>query len=88
MQFGLKFALEGEHVVGYLTARLEETESEPTIRDIISVFRWMTIKKTYDVAGNTNLMKIMESKKNQIKEPMWRSFVEKELSEIKKQATN
>ena len=78
------FASEGEKIVDFLKARLLEADDDLTVRDIVVVFAEMRIQKTYNVAGDGDLMEIMQEKVNNIKNPDWRRLVEQDLNEIQK----
>lgn len=78
------FAREGEKVVDFLKARLLETDDDLTVRDIVVVFAEMRIQKTYNVAGDGDLMKIIQEKVSSMKNPDWRRLSEQELNEIRK----
>jgi hypothetical protein len=77
------FAKEGEKVVDFLKARLLEASDDPTVRDIVLVFTWMARQKTYDVVGDSNLMRITEERVSRINDPDWRRLSEQNLSEIR-----
>jgi hypothetical protein len=77
------FAKEGEKVVDFLKARLLEARDDLTVRDIVLVFTWMARQKTYDVAGDSNLMRITEEKVSRMKNLDWRRLSEHDLNEIR-----
>src|SRR5262245_31771868 len=54
------FAKEGQAVVGFLKAKLAAARGDLTIRDILLVFEEMSKLKTYDVAADSDLMKVIE----------------------------
>jgi len=78
------FAREGEKIVPFLKARLLEADDDLTVRDIVLVFNWMAREKTYDVAGDGDLMKILQAKINSMKDADWRRLSEQNLDEIRK----
>jgi len=57
-----KFAMEGEAVVSFLAVKLEQTDYEATIRDIVDVFAAMTTYATYDVKSDQELMQLIRTK--------------------------
>jgi hypothetical protein len=77
------FAKEGEKVVDFLKPRLLEASDDLIVRDIVLVFTWMARQKTYDVAGDSNLMRITEERVSQMKDPDWRRLSEQDLNEIR-----
>jgi len=77
------FAREGEKVVAFLKARLLEADDDLTVRDIVLVFNWMAREKTYDVAGDGALMKILQEKIGSMEDADWRRLSEQNLNEIR-----
>lgn len=77
------FAKEGEKVVDFLKARLLEADDDLTIRDIVLVFAEMKLQKTHDVAGDSDLMRLIEEKVRGMKNPDWRQLSEQELNGIR-----
>jgi len=84
LEWGELFAREGENVVHFLKTRLFEADDAPTIRDIVYVFTEMKRQETYDVAGDGELMRIMEDKADRISDPDWRQLVEQDMNEIRR----
>lgn len=84
------FAKEGEAVVGFLKAKLSAARGDLTINDIILVFEQMSRGKTYNVAGDAELMKVIEGAVVRVKDSFWRQRCEQSLSQIRQQtsATN
>lgn len=78
------FARGGEKVANYLKIRLLETTNDLTVRDIILVFAEMSRQKTYDVAGDSNLMEILLEKVSSMKDPDWRQMSDNNLNQIRK----
>jgi hypothetical protein len=76
------FALEGRKVVALLRKKLLETKHDPTIRDIVLVFREMSRQGSYDVASDTDLMKLMADKVAGIEDADWRRITRQMVSEI------
>lgn len=84
MEIGQLLAREGEKVVGFLKARLLEADDEVTIVDIVFVFTEMKIQKIYDVAGDDDLMRIIEDKVDRISNPDRRQLMEQAMNEIRR----
>jgi len=82
------FAKEGEAVVGFLKAKLAAASGDLTIREILLVFSEMSRRKTYHVAGDADLMKVITEAVGRVKDPYWKKTAEKSLSEIQQQATS
>lgn len=78
------FAREGEKVVGFLKARLQEASDDFTVRDIVLVFTEMSRQKTYDVVGDNDLIRILRKKVASMKDLDWQQLSEKNLNEISK----
>lgn len=81
------FAREGEAVVGFLKAKLAAARGDLTIRDILLIFAEMARHKIYDVAGDADLMRVIESGVSRMKDDFWRQHGEQSLSEIREQAS-
>lgn len=81
------FANEGGAVVGFLKAKLATARGDLTIHDIVLVFQHMSRGKTYKVAGDIELMKVLEDAVARVKDPFWRQRCEQGLSEIRQQTT-
>jgi hypothetical protein len=56
-EFLKAFALEGRKVISFVKARLIETHDDRTIHDIVSLLYEMQWVKSYDVAGDEELMR-------------------------------
>jgi hypothetical protein len=82
--FAEPFAREGSKVVGFLKAKLSQTNDDGTIRDLILVFTEMSRQKTYAVSADRDLMKLMGASVARIKNDGWRQTTEQMLSEIGK----
>jgi len=76
------FAAQGKSIVSLLSDRLRAATDDLTIRDIVMVFSAMSRAKTYDVAGDEHLMKLLEGSAKRMKDPDWRALVEKEISTL------
>jgi hypothetical protein len=80
------FAKEGQSVVGFLKAKLTAATGDLTIRDILLVFSEMSRRKSYNVAGDTDLMKVITEAVDRVKDPFWKKTSEQSLEEIRQQA--
>jgi hypothetical protein len=78
------FARAGDKVVPFLLGRLKSAKDDPTVRDLVLVFSEMNRQTTYDVAGDAELMRQLESSIAAMKNQGWRGIAEGELAEIRK----
>lgn len=81
------FAKEGQSVVGFLKAKLIAATSDLTIRDILLVFSDMSRYKSYNVVGDTDLMKVIVAAVDRVRDPFWKKTAEQSLDEIRQQAS-
>lgn len=83
--FGLEeiIAKEGEKAVGYLTMKLIESDQDIRIHDIVHIFAEMSRQNTFNVAADTALMYIIESKINTMGDGIWKQRSEQFLKDIK-----
>ena len=81
------FAKEGQSVVGFLKAKLTAATGDLTIRDILLVFSDMSRYRSYNVAGDTDLMKVITAAVDRMKDPFWKKTAEQSLDEIRQQAS-
>lgn len=87
IQLASLFAKDGGKVVGLLKERLIEASDDFTIRDIVLVFAEMSKQKTYDVAGDGDLMKILRGKVNSMEDSFWQQLANQDLNEIQRGKT-
>ena len=82
-QMGLieDFAKQGESSVTFLLEKLEKTDNELTVRDIIFVFRDMKLFKSYDISENNKAMYIIHEKIINMKSD-WKSVALKHYTQI------
>ena len=80
------FAKEGVAVVGFLQAKLAAAHGDLTIRDILLVFTEMSRRKTYNVASDGDLMKVITEAVGRVKDADWKKTCEQSLSEIRQKA--
>jgi hypothetical protein len=80
------FAKEGQSVVGFLKEKLTAATGDLTIRDILLVFSDMSRYKSYNVAADTDLMKVITAAVARVKDPFWKKTSEQSLDEIRQQA--
>jgi hypothetical protein len=76
------FAAQGKGIVLPLSDRLRTATDDLTIRDIVMVFSAMSRAKTYDVAGDEQLMRLLGESAKKMKDPDWQALVEKELATL------
>jgi len=77
------FAEQGGKIVPFLAEKLATANTDSTIRDIVDVFAWMARLKTYDVASDTSLMKLMENRSLDVKNDIWRKATAREIDGIR-----
>jgi hypothetical protein len=80
------FAHEGARIVGFLKNKLSLASDDGTIRDVVLVFKEMSKQRTYNVAGDTDLMKVIAAAVDRVKDPFWKKTSEQSLGEIRQQA--
>ena len=76
------FALQGEKAADFLKVKLYETKNDHTIRDVILVFETMCVLNTYDVASDSELIRLFKNKTEIIKNDDWRIIVEQMVNRI------
>jgi hypothetical protein len=84
--FAESFAHEGAGIVGFLKNKLSLASDDGTIRDVVLVFKEMSKQQTYNVAGDTDLMKVITAAVDRVKDPFWKKTSEQSLAEIRQQA--
>ena len=77
------FAKEGEAVVGFLKTKLTNASGDLTIRDILLVFVEMSRQRTYNVAGDDDLMRVITAAVGRVKDADWKRVCERSLGEIR-----
>jgi len=82
MYFASTFAQGGRSAADYLKSKLAQTNSDATIRDIINVFVEMQRQGTYQVAKDAALMQEIQASVDRMKDPDWKRFVERKVSQI------
>jgi hypothetical protein len=75
-------ASEGRQVVPQLKQKLETTDDDGTISDILLVFRNMQDMGNYDVAGDRALMTELQTKVDGIKSPVLRQICQTRITQI------
>jgi hypothetical protein len=81
------FAREGAGIVGFLKNKLSLASDDGTIRDVVLVFKAMSRQRTYNVAGDTELMKVISEAVGRVKDPFWKKTSEQFLGEIRQQGS-
>lgn len=82
IHLAVPFAKKGREAAGLLKEKLSHSRSDATTRDILFVFEQMAIQKSYDVAGDRDLMKVMDAAVNRTKDPFWKKQNEQVYHEI------
>ncbi len=77
------FAREGAGVVGFLKQKLLQANDDGTVRDIVLVFTEMSRKRTYDVAGDGNLMRVVDDRVAAMKDEGSKRLVQQNVKEIR-----
>jgi hypothetical protein len=80
------FAREGGRIVPLVKAKLESTDNDSTVDEIVYVFREMNDMGTYDVAGDKSLMEELREKVTGMKDPALQKITEKNLLEIREKS--
>jgi hypothetical protein len=76
------FAAQGQSILLPLSDRLKAATDDLTIRDLVMVFSAMSREKTYNVAGDEGLMKLLRDSAGRMKHSVWKDIVEKEISSL------
>ncbi|MDH5641238.1 MAG: hypothetical protein OEY28_08085 [Nitrospira sp.] len=79
------FAKQGGAVVDFLKGKLTTARGDVTIRDITHVFETMSLRKTHDVAGDAELMKVIEDAVARVGDLRFRQWCERALRTIRQQ---
>ena len=82
MGLAIPFARQGGRIVQPLKSKLQSTDNDQIISEIIFVFGVMSASGTYDVAGDKALMSELREKTSAIRDPAWRKMAEKDLQFI------
>jgi hypothetical protein len=83
MYLAKPFAREGSSAVGFLKTKLSQASDDGTIRDLVLVFEEMSKQRTYDVAGDGDLMGVIAASVGRVKDADWRQACERSLGEIR-----
>ncbi len=76
------FAMNGKTAIDFLKAKLSQAKYDPTIRDIILVFREMHRQRNYNVSSDSDLMRLITERVELMKQKGWKEIVEKWVAEI------
>jgi hypothetical protein len=77
------FAREGGRIVGFLKDKLVRASDDGTIRDVVLVFKEMSRQRTYNVGGDSELMKVVDDRVAAMKDVDWKRLVERQVKEIR-----
>jgi hypothetical protein len=83
IHLAIPFAKKGKAAVGLLRTKLAATRSDLTIRDILFVFEEMERLRSYDVASDDDLMKLIDVAVDRVKDPVWKKQCEQSVKEIR-----
>jgi len=87
LEFVDAFALNGEKAIGFLKARLMDAPDDSTIEHIADVLEWMVFFETYDVAGDEELMRLVDERVKGMKDPFWKKTTEEDVDTIHEWST-
>ena len=83
MYLMIPFAMGGKRVVDFLQGKLAQATDDLTMRDIVLVLNEVHRQKTYNVAGDRDLMQLITDSVARIKDDNWRRMTEQMVREIK-----
>ncbi|HXM19606.1 MAG TPA: hypothetical protein VN934_12490 [Candidatus Tumulicola sp.] len=83
IQLATAFGAEGQQVVPYLSAHLERTSRDLTVRDLVFVFREMDRQRAYNVGKDTTLMNLLREAVSKMKDPVWKRIAERDLAVLR-----
>ena len=86
LELSSPFAREGGRIVPLLKMKLQSTDNDLRIRDIVRLFREMNSLGTFDVAADKSLMEELRSKVTGMKDPAWQKITENMLLEIREKS--
>lgn len=72
------FALRGESLSEFLVEKFQQANDE-TVRDITLVFSEMSRQKTYDVAADSELMRLLTNRIDKVKDDFWRNLIKEDM---------
>jgi len=75
-------AQQGQAAAVFLKQKLLAATDDLTIRDIVMVFVDMNRNHDFDVAGDKDLMALIDSRARSMKDPGWKNFVNQRVAEI------
>jgi hypothetical protein len=82
MHLAEPFAMGGPTTAEFLKSRIAETNDDLTISDIVFVFKEMSRKRTFDAAGDPDLIRLLMDKTGHIENQHLRGTAQRALSEI------
>ena len=88
LELATLFASKGTAIIKPLESKLNETNEDRTIRDIVFVFSEMSRQGTYEVASDKSLMDELQEKTNAIRDPTVRFTTEESLHRIQTKSGN
>jgi hypothetical protein len=81
--FAEPFARKGGGIVEFLKNRLSHASDDGTVRDIVLVFTEMGRQRTYNIAGDSDLMRVVDDRVAAMKDEGWKRLVEQQVKEIR-----
>lgn len=88
MLFSNEFAKGGEPAAHYLAQRLEETEHDPTISEIVNVFSDMSKQNTFYLRDHPRMLALVQSKVSAMKAGPLRDITEAHMEEIREPSSD
>ena len=83
LELATVFAAEGGTIVKPLESKLEETDNDRTIRDIVFVFSEMCRQATHQVSMDKSLMDELRNKTSSVRDPAVREITEETFQLIR-----
>jgi len=77
------FARKGGGTVEFLKDKLSRASDDGTVRDVVLVFKEMSRQRTSNVAGDSELMKVIDDRVAAMKDADWKRLVEQQVKEIR-----
>jgi hypothetical protein len=86
MGWAWRFAEGGAPVTQFVKVELQHAKDDLTIRDLIRICYAMSRLETYDVAGDTDLMKVIDESVKRIRDDGWKRIVEQDVNVIRQKS--
>lgn len=82
IELASEFASEGVDIVPFLSTKLRQSTDDLTTRDVVTVFFFMSSNRTYDVRGNSELMRLLTEKVGSMRSPSSKRACENMIQRI------